>query len=440
MTVRSFVGPAGSGKTTRLMAALEARLNERALEEGERILAITRMHGARHRLEERLGHGSAHGLFDCMTMDRLAWMLVSRWRERLGERGERLPTELDFDETCRVAAALLGEPAVVRWIARRYPLVVVDEFQDCRDGRLGIVQGLSAACEVLLAADEFQDLSGDAGTPAVSWLRSAGDLVDLNQIHRTNDQELLAAATALRTGQSLKVGWGSGFSLVEAQNANVAASHVSRTIHWSGGGSLVVLSPTGPTKSAFVRAVLARVGEKPFEEKRQKRKKDESGQKEKPKAFGPYQVPWERSAEACDAAMREALRLPDGDDDLVLTPTIPTTERVPGLHEFEQWVEHCRRVKGRTSFTVAELREAVGRAVQHHRAHARPSRRIRAMTVQQAKNQEFDVVVILWPFEIQGDADRLRRLLYNAVTRARRKVVVVLQDFKSERVKKPPFA
>jgi superfamily I DNA/RNA helicase len=42
------------------------------------------------------------------------------------------------------------------------------------------------------------------------------------------------------------------------------------------------------------------------------------------------------------------------------------------------------------------------------------------MTVQQAKNREFDGVVILWPFTVGGDPEHKRRLFYNAITRARR--------------------
>jgi len=34
-----------------------------------------------------------------------------------------------------------------------------------------------------------------------------------------------------------------------------------------------------------------------------------------------------------------------------------------------------------------------------------------AMTVQQAKNREFDGVVVLWPFQVGGDAEHKRRLL-----------------------------
>jgi DNA helicase IV len=50
-----------------------------------------------------------------------------------------------------------------------------------------------------------------------------------------------------------------------------------------------------------------------------------------------------------------------------------------------------------------------------------------AMTVQQAKNREFEGVVVLWPFKQGGDAEHKRRLLYNAITRAKRWCTVILQ-------------
>ena len=59
------------------------------------------------------------------------------------------------------------------------------------------------------------------------------------------------------------------------------------------------------------------------------------------------------------------------------------------------------------------------------------------MTIHQAKNREFDSVVVLWPYEVSGSAERLRRLLYNAVTRAKRQAVVIVQN--PERLSKPPF-
>ncbi|HBB16115.1 MAG TPA: hypothetical protein DCZ97_03615 [Syntrophus sp. (in: bacteria)] len=62
------------------------------------------------------------------------------------------------------------------------------------------------------------------------------------------------------------------------------------------------------------------------------------------------------------------------------------------------------------------------------------------MTVHQAKNREFDSVIVLWPLQIQGSSERHRRLLYNAVTRAKKQVIVIVQDPKKDRLGKPPFA
>ena len=59
------------------------------------------------------------------------------------------------------------------------------------------------------------------------------------------------------------------------------------------------------------------------------------------------------------------------------------------------------------------------------------------MTIHQAKNREFDSVIVLWPYKVAGSADRKRRLLYNAITRAKRQAVVIVQN--PDRLKQPPF-
>ena len=64
---------------------------------------------------------------------------------------------------------------------------------------------------------------------------------------------------------------------------------------------------------------------------------------------------------------------------------------------------------------------------------------VAAMTVQQAKNREFDGVVVLWPFQVGGDAEHKRRLLLHcdyaraAMVHAAEStaVCVVLNDGKS---------
>ena len=59
------------------------------------------------------------------------------------------------------------------------------------------------------------------------------------------------------------------------------------------------------------------------------------------------------------------------------------------------------------------------------------------MTIHQAKNREFHSVIVLWPYEVAGTIARQRRLLYNAITRAKYRVLVVVQN--PNRLCQPPF-
>ena len=102
------------------------------------------------------------------------------------------------------------------------------------------------------------------------------------------------------------------------------------------------------------------------------------------------------------------------------------------------WLDQQRRVAGRTTFKVTEISQQVQWIHQRSRAHRRVrDRGIRAMTIHQAKNREFDSVIVLWPYNVAGSADRKRRLLYNAITRAKRQAVVIVQN--PNRLKQPPF-
>jgi superfamily I DNA/RNA helicase len=62
---------------------------------------------------------------------------------------------------------------------------------------------------------------------------------------------------------------------------------------------------------------------------------------------------------------------------------------------------------------------------------------IRLLTVHGAKNREFDLVLVLWPAAIGGDEIQKRRLLYNAITRAKGQCLVLVQSARS--IALPPF-
>jgi superfamily I DNA/RNA helicase len=104
-------------------------------------------------------------------------------------------------------------------------------------------------------------------------------------------------------------------------------------------------------------------------------------------------------------------------------------------------VDHQRRVLGRAEFGAPEVRSQVKRAVQRIRSFGVfPQGDRRAMTIHQAKNREFPVVILLWPFQVPGDVMLARRWLYNAITRAKRRAIVIVQDPQNNRLNAPPFA
>jgi len=114
------------------------------------------------------------------------------------------------------------------------------------------------------------------------------------------------------------------------------------------------------------------------------------------------------------------------------------------LGDLREWAERKYRMKGQVRFSAAEISAAADRILQSRRAFLPSEHRgiIRAMTISQAKNREFEGVIVLWPFAIGGDLDSQRRRLYNALTRAHSWAVVIVQDDarKASRLLGPPFS
>jgi hypothetical protein len=71
-----FSGPAGVGKTFRLMATLDDTIAADPLKEGQSVLALTYMNGSRRRLDGKLRQvPRLNGRYLCTTIDRFAWEL-----------------------------------------------------------------------------------------------------------------------------------------------------------------------------------------------------------------------------------------------------------------------------------------------------------------------------------------------------------------------------
>jgi hypothetical protein len=275
MTFDFFEGAAGTGKTHNLVGRATEIVQDGVLGEGHKLLALTFMNGARRRLDARLGENPAfRRRFDCQTFDVFARTLAARRRSLITPAMQAQANALnEFDGPCALAAALLEQEAVRRWVARSFPLVLVDEAQDLDEHRMRILQGLSPSCRIVAAADAFQCLHNGRDTgPLMQWLEGAGQTHRLTQVRRTTQQGLLAAALAVREGRDVKAvltartgrngtAWnGEGFRLQDAvatqANAGLLAWTIANDISQRQ-GPVVILTPDA--SNAIIRTALATV-------------------------------------------------------------------------------------------------------------------------------------------------------------------------------------
>lgn len=433
MSLEYFEGPAGSGKTYQLVEALKSVLGSRPLLEGEAVLGLTYMHGSRRRMHNRLAQiPELQGKFLACTVDSLARRIVGRWRTIARQIDPQLDftASVDFKQICRVAALVTERGTVSGWLKVRYPVVLVDELQDCKGSHLCIIRALESCCHVIAAADDFQDLQSTGPSEAVEWLhRGAGKKNVLTGNRRTDDSVLLQAADRLRSGHDC--GDILRGLLMAALNANVAAGHIARTICWKKPKDAVILTPTGPEKSPFVHDAVERLTTKSIQPKGIK------------KEVGPFRIVWESNVEEEKAVLLKKLGCTTKGLDFQEICLTCSGDRGP-LGDLLQWTERKLRVKGQSHFSNNDLSRAVDRVLQSRRAFL-PSvypGYIRAMTINQAKNREFEGVIILWPFAVGGDLESQRRRLYNALTRAQKWAIVIVQDYpkKKSRLSAPPFS
>ena len=438
-----FEGAAGTGKTHNLVGLAGEIVQDGALGEGHKLLALTFMNGARRRLDARLGENPAfRRRYDCQTFDVFARTLAARRRSLITLTMQAQADALnEFNGPCTLAASLLEQESVRQWVARSFPLVLVDEAQDLDEHRLRILQGLSPSCRIVAAADAFQCLHNGRDTgPLMGWLEGAGQTHRLRQVRRTTQQGLLAAALAVREGRDVKsvltantfnnrTTWnGAGFRLLDAPATN--ANHA--LLAWAIAndiaqrqGPVVILTPDAG--NAIIRAALNTVQTKQHTRKN-------SGA-----TFGPYPHTWDRhDNEEADALLANIL-LPEAascaDLRALLTPLAGHAPIAQALSRMDR----LRRAHGQAAFTAAQVTEFVRESVRNRsRLGFRQQRGHLAMTIQRAKNREFPNVIVLWPHTATGSPEHLRRLLYNAITRAQNHCTVIVLG--QGRLNAPPFA
>lgn len=420
MKIIAYEGPAGTGKTTKLIQSLESLLTGEPLRDGQRVLALTFMHGSRRRLNDRLSKLTIlRGRFECNTFDSFALMVCKRWRSLVNRMGLPLPGEGEFDKTCDCCGALLEQASAQTWITTGFPVVVVDEAQDLSHERLRIVRGLAAKSNLLVAADEFQCLDDRLlPNPAVEWLQATTKPESLSVIHRTKEATLLRAALAIRNGEDVSIK-GKAFNVYPTPKDILAATFCANAIAWGRTGNIAIITPS--RKGGFTEAIISLVA-----------------QRQLGKGNGPYPCGWESTDGDEVKATMHTLALPDPvSHDALVTCIGNLKGAFPGGLMIE-WADKQWRVRGQTHFLRQDLERQINRlfSLRRHFSHSSKGR-FPTMTVHQAKNREFDGVIVIWPHTVGGDAQQKRRLLYNAVTRAKNWCLVLVQSKKASDA--PPF-
>lgn len=404
------MGGAGCGKTYQLMQALGAHLEAAPLQDGQRVLALTFMHGSRRRLEERLRTLSAiRGRSDCSTIDSFAWRLVQRWRALAAALGYANIEANEHERICDAAGALLQMNDVRGWVAASFPVLLVDEAQDLTKNRLRVIDGLAARLHTFVAADEFQCLIEDLRpNPACVWLSQVCPVEELKQPRRTDVAELLDAAAAIRGGGAPKSG--KLFRVELTPKPQLAGAWLSSNLSWYGGGGKSVAIIT-PTLGSFARAVLAWVGSNKTK-----------------KGVGPYSISWEESEAKAASIFLSDLRLPELGDMSSIVALISAAGDPRVARDVAEWMHIQRRTRSKMEFSKEEVERLIERSfIQRRRVVGGDTKGWKGMTVHGAKNREFDCVIVVWPAAIGGGDDQKRRLLYNAVTRAKERCLVLVQ-------------
>lgn len=428
MTVIAFEGAAGTGKTWNLMAALEAAVAAHPLLEGQKVLALTFMHGSRRRLQERLtSMAILGGRFECSTFDNLAWRLCHRWRRFARMRGRSFDPAGDFESTCDFAGWLLGHPEVRSWLRTGYPFVLVDEAQDLSLPRFSMVKAIAVDGGLFLAADEFQCLDTDLhDNPTIRWLRESVAVNGLTAVRRTDMAGLLDAARCLRQGKAVPL-QGDGFKLAEATGVGLMAWEVTSALAWKARRRETVAIITPAKSGGVVDKVIEHV---------------RTRQMGKVKKIGPFDIRWEATAESSFDKAMQGVILPERGCHQVMARALAAAADQPAVAQTLGWLGRLAALGAGNDLTGENVRRQVrgANAALSRLRSGRSSVKALAMTVQQAKNREFDGVIVLWPYQVPVLEEHRRRMLYNAITRAKKWCVVVVQaDGKKERLLEPPF-
>lgn len=252
---------------------------------------------------------------------------------------------------------------------------------------------------------------------------------------RTSQSGILKVAQAIRDAQQIVSvliedkkwsSWkGPGFKLIEiAAKKELLAWTISHELK-DCDGSAVLLTPD--TTSKLVQDAVNLVRSRPY------------GYKTRPNfKFSPFSIEWDWNDTERTNAVCAQLELPAMCDLQSIAGPVGVNYR-PSLDTGTCTNATDSSGYRRASVSTANSKPMVAEAVRDVRrfgGRRTPTRA--AMSIQRAKNREFQNVIVLWPYSVTGSDERMRRLLYNAVTRSQKKCVVIALG--KDRLSKPPFA
>jgi superfamily I DNA/RNA helicase len=425
-----ITGDAGTGKTSLLMKRagdLGARLIGMPVYQS--VLAITHMHGARRRVDSLFREKHPLLPVRVTTIHSFALDLINRWRGSLGYqrpilvhphsgglREEYGSHRATFDETIHLALNLLQAATVRDFIKATYPLIIVDELQDCTGSTLDFIKSLAEICQLLAAADDFQQL----GTPcdaskceALQWLQNSKkngtvEHIDLSAQRRTDVPGILEAARCLKrnlvaTRYTIPKYW--------APKVEMLAWKIVFPFLGGISGNCAVICPSSDPQlhkliQTFDMLFAQKMASKNLSSK----------------------VRWFTvlSSEQEREVLYENLGI---DEEKLTSEWNPADEAALNLQAqmIQRRVQRFKRLTGIQSITTDLVAQFAQSSLHADRSYAPVNRRYEVTTVHGAKNREFDHVFVFWGYKVQPGQDNQRKLLYNAITRAKKSCVLLVQ-------------
>jgi hypothetical protein len=394
------------------MDATRDENQKRLLSEHQRVLALSVMRGAIRRLEEKLGQDCREVPTEIRTIDSFALLLLNRWRGAIGFSRPVVPTSEDnsfegafhshltFERICQEAATLLKSSTVGKLIGLSYPIIVIDEFQDCYGPKLDLVKQLARHSQLLASADEFQLLDEIEGCPAVEWIleaeASGASVTTLTESHRCSVRSIISAAKALRYNTP------SGERTIPVYCCPKWRMAATKLIFHKPTGNLALISPTHKPISGILNDYDRQLREK---------------------AWPP--IYWRRETSRYDetAALLKELALDDRSESMW---SVPAAQLSASAQRTVQFILRATRLRGLCNIPTSFAASLAEKFMSDHASWEHAAKRA-ALTVHGAKNREFDNVVILWDsYGLQKwSEEKRRRSLYNAVTRAKRSCIVL---------------